>query len=140
MEGCRRRIDDIVEDPETAEKLKPWYGKHCKRLCFHDDYLARRSTSPTCTSSTPTAGACGEITADGPVVDGTEYPLDLLVFASGFEVTTGLVNRLGFDPVGRDGVTLSERWHDGAHTLHGVLTDELPEPAASPLHPGRASA
>ena len=39
MEGFRRRIDEIVEDPETAEKLKPWYGKHCKRLCFHDEYL-----------------------------------------------------------------------------------------------------
>ena len=26
--------------PSTAEKLKPWYGKHCKRICFHDEYLA----------------------------------------------------------------------------------------------------
>ncbi|MBS1838636.1 MAG: NAD(P)/FAD-dependent oxidoreductase, partial [Actinobacteria bacterium] len=39
MEGFRRRVDEIVEDVETAEKLKPWYGKHCKRLCFHDEYL-----------------------------------------------------------------------------------------------------
>ena len=39
MEEMRRRIDEIVEDPETAEKLKPWYGKNCKRLCFHDEYL-----------------------------------------------------------------------------------------------------
>src|SRR4051812_28699428 len=39
MEGSRRRIGEIVEDPETAEKLKPWYGKMCKRVCFHDEYL-----------------------------------------------------------------------------------------------------
>ena len=39
MEGFRRRIDELVEDPETSEKLKPWYGKHCKRICFHDEYL-----------------------------------------------------------------------------------------------------
>ena len=39
MEAIRRRVDEIVEDPETAEKLKPWYGKHCKRVCFHDEYL-----------------------------------------------------------------------------------------------------
>ena len=60
------------------------------------------------------------------MVDGTQYELDLLVYASGFEVTTGLVSRLGFDPVGRDGVRLSERWDDGAHTLHGVLTNGFP--------------
>jgi hypothetical protein len=48
------------------------------------------------------------------------------VFASGFEITTGLVSRLGFDPVGRGGVRLSERWHDGTHSLHGMLTAELP--------------
>ena len=39
MEAIRRRVDEIVEDPETAEKLKPYWGKHCKRVCFHDDYL-----------------------------------------------------------------------------------------------------
>ena len=50
----------------------------------------------------------------------------MLVYASGFEVTTGLVSRLGFDPVGRDGVHLSERWHDGAHTLHGIFTNGFP--------------
>ena len=39
MEAIRRRVDEIVQDPETAEKLKPYWGKHCKRVCFHDDYL-----------------------------------------------------------------------------------------------------
>jgi len=55
-----------------------------------------------------------------------EYPVDVLVFASGFEVTTDLNQRLGFDPVGRNGIAMSERWHDGAHTLHGVLAAEFP--------------
>jgi hypothetical protein len=66
------------------------------------------------------------MSAAGPIVDGVEFPLDLLVFASGFEITTGLVDRLGFDPVGRGGTRLSERWHDGTHSLHGVLTAEFP--------------
>jgi cation diffusion facilitator CzcD-associated flavoprotein CzcO len=39
METIRRRIDEIVEDPDTAEKLKPYWGKHCKRVCSHDEYL-----------------------------------------------------------------------------------------------------
>ncbi len=125
MEGFRRRIDELVEDPGTAEKLKPWYGKHCKRICFHDEYLQSFNLPNVHLVDTDGRGV-REMSPAGPVVDGVEYPLDLLVFASGFEITTGLVDRLGFDPVGRGGVRLSERWHDGTHSLHGVLTAELP--------------
>ena len=32
-------MDDIVEDPATADALKPWYRQFCKRPCFHDEYL-----------------------------------------------------------------------------------------------------
>ncbi len=125
MEAFRRRVDEIIEDPETAEKLKPWYGKHCKRLCFHDEYL-QSFNLPNVHLVDSDGRGVREMAAAGPVVDGTEYPLDLLIFASGFEITTGLVGRLGFDPVGRGGQRLSERWHDGTHSLHGVLTAEFP--------------
>jgi cation diffusion facilitator CzcD-associated flavoprotein CzcO len=125
MEGFRRRVDEVVEDPDTAERLKPWYGKHCKRLCFHDEYLQSFNRPNVHLVDTDGRGV-REMSAAGPIVDGREYPLDLLVFASGFEITTGLVDRLGFDPVGRGGVRLSERWHDGTHSLHGILTAELP--------------
>ena len=125
MENIRRRVDEIVEDPETAEKLKPWYGKHCKRVCFHDEYLPAFNEPNVHLVDTDGRGV-DRITPKGVVVDGVEYPVDLLVFASGFEVTTGLVRRLGFDPVGRRGISLSERWADGAHTLHGILTADFP--------------
>jgi len=125
MESMRARIDEIVEDPVTAEALKPWYGKHCKRICFHDDYLAAFNEPNVHLIDTNGLGV-RQVTAAGPVVGGTQYELDLLIYASGFEVTTGLVSRLGFDPVGRNGIRLSERWHDGAHTLHGVLTNGFP--------------
>ncbi len=125
MEGLRRRVDEVIDDPALAEQLKPWYGKHCKRICFHDEYLQAFNQPNVHLVDTDGYGV-REISPAGPVVDGTEYPLDLLVFASGFEITTGLVSRLGFDPVGRDGVRLSERWHDGTHSLHGILTADLP--------------
>ena len=125
MEGFRRRVDEVIEDKETAERLKPWYGKHCKRLCFHDEYLQSFNLPNVHLVDTDGRGV-REMSAAGPIVDGKEVPLDLLIFASGFEVTTGLVDRLGFDPVGRDGVLLSERWHDGTHSLHGVITAEFP--------------
>ena len=39
METVRMRVDEVVEDPKTAELLKPWYPYGCKRPCFHDQYL-----------------------------------------------------------------------------------------------------
>jgi cation diffusion facilitator CzcD-associated flavoprotein CzcO len=125
MQAIRDRVDEVVDDPETAEKLKPWYGKHCKRITYHDEYLQSFNRPNVHLVDTNGLGV-QKVTAAGPVVDGEEYELDLLVYASGFEVTTGLVSRLGFDPVGVGGVKLSERWHDGAHTLHGVLTNGFP--------------
>ena len=125
MEAIRRRVDEIVEDPETAEKLKPYWGKHCKRVTFHDEYLPAFNQGNVHLVDTDGRGV-DELTARGPVVNGVEYPVDLLIYASGFEVTTDLYQRLGFDPQGRGGVRLSERWAKGAHTLHGVLASGFP--------------
>jgi cation diffusion facilitator CzcD-associated flavoprotein CzcO len=125
MEAIRQRVEAVVDDPETAERLKPYWGKHCKRVCFHDDYLASFNRPNVHLVDTEGRGV-DEITARGPVVDGVEYPVDLLIYASGFEVTTDLHQRLGFDPKGVDGLALSERWADGAHTLHGVLASGFP--------------
>lgn len=40
MEQVRARAETIVQDPATAELLKPWFRQFCKRPCFHDEYLA----------------------------------------------------------------------------------------------------
>ena len=125
MEQIRQRVRDTVEDPEVAAKLEPWYGKHCKRVCFHDEYLPAFNEPNVHLVDTDGRGV-ERVTPTGLVVGGVEYPIDVLVFASGFEVTTDLNQRLGFDPVGRDGVSMSGRWFDGAHTMHGVLSAEFP--------------
>ena len=125
MEKIRQRVDYIIEDPELAQKLKPYWGKHCKRACFHDDYLPAFNQPNVHLVDTDGRGV-DEITEGGLIVDGLEYPVDLLIYASGFEVTTDLHQRLGFDPKGRDGIALSERWAKGSHTLHGVLASGFP--------------
>ena len=125
MEDIRRRVDQIVEDPETAAKLKPYWGKHCKRVTFHDEYLPAFNRENVRLVDTDGQGI-DRITPAGLVVDGVEYPVDLIIYASGFEVTTDLHHRLGFDPNGIDGVALSKRWAEGAHTLHGVLASGFP--------------
>ena len=125
MEAIRQRISDTVEDQATAELLKPWYGQSCKRPCFHDEYLPTFNRPNVHLVDTDGQGV-RLITERGPVVNGTEYPVDVLVYASGYEVTTGYSHRLGFDPVGRGGVPLSEAWKDGPSTLHGVIARGFP--------------
>ena len=39
MSEIRARVNEIVDDPDTAESLKAWYRQLCKRPCFHDEYL-----------------------------------------------------------------------------------------------------
>ena len=62
----------------------------------------------------------------GVWVGGEHYELDCLIYASGFEVGTPLERRTGFDPVGRDGITLSEHWADGMRSLHGIHVHGFP--------------
>ena len=57
---------------------------------------------------------------------GVEYPLDCLIFATGFEVGTSYSQRTGFEIVGRDGLTLTDKWADGVRTLHGLHVNGFP--------------
>jgi len=66
------------------------------------------------------------ITENGVVLDGVEYELDCLVYATGFEVGTDYTRRSGYEVVGRDGLTLTEKWADGVRTLHGMHSHGFP--------------
>jgi cation diffusion facilitator CzcD-associated flavoprotein CzcO len=125
MERVRQRIADVIEDPATAELMMPWYSQSCKRPCFHDEYLPAFNRPNVHLVDTDGKGV-NEINESGVIVNDVKYPVDLLIFASGFEVTTGYTHRLGFDPKGRDGVSLSEAWAEGPATLHGVLSNGFP--------------
>ena len=124
------------QDPDTAEKLKAYWGKHCKRVCFHDDYLPAFNRPNVHLVDTNGQGV-QEVTETGVVVDGVEYPVDLLVFASGFEVTTDFDHRVGFDPVGRGGIALSERWSAGRSHPARRAAGGLPQPDDHQPHAGR---
>ena len=125
MEEIRARVDEIVVDPATAEALKPWYGYFCKRPCFHDDYLQTFNRDNVTLVDTRGRGV-EQITKAGVVVDGTTYELDCLIFATGFEVGTDYCRRTGFELIGRDGVTLTDRWRDGVRTFQGLCANGFP--------------
>ena len=125
MMRIHRRIEETVEDPQTAEALKPWYRQFCKRPCFHDDYLTTFERDNVTLVDTQGEGV-ERITERGVVVAGTEYELDCLIFGTGFEVGTDYSRRAGCEIVGRDGLTLAEKWKDGLFTLHGLQTHSFP--------------
>ncbi len=125
MEEIRRRVEEIVSDPNAADALKPWYRQLCKRPCFHDDYLSAFNEPSTTLVHTDGNGV-ERITERGVVVQGVEYELDCLIYASGFEVGTEFTRRWGFDVTGRDGETLSEHWAEGMMSLHGIHVHGFP--------------
>jgi cation diffusion facilitator CzcD-associated flavoprotein CzcO len=125
MEEVRARVAAIVKEPMTAEALKPYYNPLCKRPCFHDEYLDTFNRPNVQLVDTDGKGV-ERITPTGVVVNGKEYEVDCLVYASGFEVTSEYTRRLGFDIRGRGGKSLRDSWADGPSTLHGMTTRGYP--------------
>ncbi|HEX5300025.1 MAG TPA: NAD(P)/FAD-dependent oxidoreductase [Streptosporangiaceae bacterium] len=125
MSEIRARADRVVRDPVTAAALKAWYRQLCKRPCFHDEYLQAFNNPDTHLVDTDGRGV-SLVTETGVVVAGRSYPLDCIVYASGFEVGTPYERRAGFEVTGRDGVTLSSRWASGMRTLHGIHVRSFP--------------
>jgi cation diffusion facilitator CzcD-associated flavoprotein CzcO len=125
MEEIRARVDAVVSDPATAQKLKAWYRRLCKRPCFHDEYLQAYDRPGTHLVDTDGRGV-DRITGTGVVAAGREYEVDCIIYASGFEVGTRYAPRAGYDLTGRDGVTLSAYWAQGMRTLHGIHVRGFP--------------
>ena len=125
MNEIRARVDTIVNDPVTAESLKPYYRQFCKRPCFHDEYL-QTFNRPNVTLVDTDGRGVDRVTERGVVVGETEYELDCLIFATGFEVGTDYARRAGCEIIGRGGRTLTEKWASGVRTLHGMHTRDFP--------------
>ena len=125
MEEIRARAASIVNNPEVAEKLKPYYRQFCKRPCFHDDYLPSFNKPNVHLIDTDGKGV-SNITAQGVVFDGREYPVDCIIFATGFEIGTDYSRRAECAITGKGGATLEEKWAKGVRTLHGFQTNGFP--------------
>jgi len=135
MEEHRRRVEQLVSDPEKAGILKPYYRYLCKRPCFHDEYL-QAFNNPNVTLVDCPSGI-ERITPKGPVVNGRQYEVDCIIYGTGFEPElTPLFRRAGHDIVGRGGTTLAEKWAVGAATMFGMMTRGFPNMLVMPA-PGQ---
>jgi cation diffusion facilitator CzcD-associated flavoprotein CzcO len=122
MMRIHKRIEEIVKDQATAEALKPWYMFMCKRPCFDNDYLPTFNRPSVHLIDTRGKGI-SEITEKGPVFEGKQYEVDLLIYATGFEVQkTGIYN----DIRGETGLDLNDKYGDGIRTLVGIHSHGYP--------------
>ena len=123
MEQIRNRVDAMVEDPATAEALKPFYPYGCKRPTFHDEYLTTFNKPHVTLVDTAPRGV-SEINERGVVHDGKEYPLDVLIYATGFRwMATSTFNMIR----GVNGRSLKDKWeNDGTSTFLGLHSNGFP--------------
>lgn len=127
MERLRRRIDEIVEDKQTADLLKPWYRYQCKRPTSNDEYLQTFNRPNVKLIDVSATQGVERLTENGFVANGQEYGIDCIMFASGYEVTSDLDRRWGFSRFeGRDGFSMYDNWQGEYKTFHGVMTHGFP--------------
>lgn len=130
MESIRKLVSDTVHDPETAERLKPWYAFMCKRPAFHNDYLLAFNHPNVKLVDTDGKGV-SHLTPTGVVANDIEYEVDLLIYSTGFEFEVGsnLYQRTGITVIGSKGQTLDEKWKKqkaGPSTLFGIHVRDFP--------------
>ena len=127
MNGIRARVGEIVRHPDIAEALRPWYKFWCKRPTFSDDYLPTFNRENVTLVDVGATKGVDHLTERGVVANGSEYAVDCVIFASGYEVTSDTKRRFGI-PIfeGREGLSLYEHWKTGLKTLHGFTTSRFP--------------
>lgn len=118
------KIREIVSDPATAEALCPTtYPIGGKRICVDAGYYEtynRDNVTLVDVRRHPITG----LSPNGLTTDDAEYPLDVLIFATGFDAMTGSMLRM--NATGVDGVRLADRWEHGPRTVFGLMTAGLP--------------
>lgn len=123
QEFFRRKLNAIVSNPATAEMLTPDFALGCKRLVVGTDFYEtfnRPNVELVSIKHTPIE----RITPNGLVVAGKEYPVDAIVFATGFDANSGPILRI--DIRGRNGLALRDKWSAGASCYLGLMPAGFP--------------
>jgi cyclohexanone monooxygenase len=123
-EYVQEKIRSVVKDPALVEKLIPRHNPFgTKRLCLDTNYYQtfnRANVELVDIRETPIE----RITKAGIKTSEREYPLDMIVFATGFDAVTGPLLALGI--TGIAGVSLKDVWKDGPQSYLGLMISGFP--------------
>ena len=123
-EFIRSKIREIVNDPETAEKLVPVDHPFSSKRPLIDTNYFDTYNRDNVTLVDIRHAPIEEITPTGIKTEDAEYELDVIVFATGFDAMTGAFNRI--DIRGREGAALKDKWAAGPKTYLGVSSAGFP--------------
>jgi len=120
----RKKIREVVHDPEVAELLTPRdHPFGTKRPPIDTDYWAtfnRDDVDLVDIRRFPIV----EITPEGIRTENAHYDLDVIVFATGFDAMTGSLLRM--DIRGEGGQRLADKWAGGPTTYLGLQVAGFP--------------
>ena len=120
----RSKIDEIVEDPQTARKLKPtthpWATKRVPVGTNYYETFNRPNVSLVDLRDDPVE----EITPSGIRTRSGDHPLDAIVYATGYDALTGSL--LALNICGRGGERLATAWEAGPRTYLGLMVPNFP--------------
>jgi cation diffusion facilitator CzcD-associated flavoprotein CzcO len=124
-EFLKQKIRDIVADPVTAEKLAdidhPYAAKRPPIDTNYFEAFNRENVSLVDVRSDPIEA----ITPTGiRLCSGAEHPLDMIVFATGFDAMTGPLLALNIS--GSDGLPLAKAWEAGPRNYLGLQAPGFP--------------
>jgi cyclohexanone monooxygenase len=120
----RERIGETVSDPETAEALKPFdHPIGTKRICVDTDYYATYNR-PNVTLVNLRKSPIEAIAPEGVRTSDATYPVDALVFATGFDAMTGAL--LAIDIKGAGGADFRQAWAEGPKSYLGLAVAGFP--------------
>lgn len=125
MERLRSRIDDVVQDKQTADKLKPWYNLFCKRPLYSDDYLEAFNMPAVSLLDTDGRGV-EAIDETGIIVNGQHYEVDCIIMASGFQIGAYGPDTATYPIIGKNGRRMADEWAKGFMSVHGLWMEGFP--------------
>jgi cyclohexanone monooxygenase len=119
----KEKIHHIVKDPSVAALLTPEHIYACKRPCLDTNYFETYNR-PNVTLVDIRHTGIERVTPQGLRANGTEYALDCLVFATGFDAMTGSINNINIR--GKGNVALTDKWADGPRSYLGLSSAGFP--------------
>jgi cation diffusion facilitator CzcD-associated flavoprotein CzcO len=118
------KIRSRVHDPDVAEQLIPTdHGFGTQRVPMETGYYEafnRDNVHLVNLQKTP----IDRVTSEGISTTETNYPFDIIIYATGFDAITGSYDHI--DIRGRDGRTLRDKWAHGPVTFLGLQVSNFP--------------